>query len=107
MRGASFRSRRLFSMVFTHKKDMVSPDRALAGRAEKMPVPATHYVLGTPLEGPWPEGMELAMFGMGCFWGAERIFWQLPGAYSTFVGYAGGFTPNATYEEVCSGRTGH
>ena len=71
-----------------------------------MPVPKRHYVLGTPLEPPF-EGMELAMFGLGCFWGAERQFWQAPGVHSTQVGYAGGRTPNATYEEVCSGRTGH
>ena len=86
---------------------MIAPDEALPGRADPIPVPATHHVLGTPLQGPWPEGLEVAMFGMGCFWGAERIFWELPGVYSTFVGYAGGYTPNATYEEVCSARTGH
>ena len=72
-----------------------------------MPVPARHEVLGTPLKGPFPDGIETAIFGMGCFWGAERIFWQLPGVYTTAVGYAGGTTPNPTYEEVCSGRTGH
>jgi peptide-methionine (S)-S-oxide reductase len=101
------RLRGVLGMVFTHKTDMVTPERALRGRAEKMPVAAKHYVLGTPLEGPWPVGTELAMFGMGCFWGAEKIFWKLPGVYSTFVGYAGGFTPNASYDEVCTGRTGH
>jgi|ERR1041384_1765982 peptide-methionine (S)-S-oxide reductase len=94
-------------MLFTHKTKMIEPERALPGRNDAMPVAARHHVLGTPLQGPWPDGMELAMFGMGCFWGAERIFWQLPGVYSTFVGYAGGFTPNANYEEVCTGRTGH
>jgi peptide-methionine (S)-S-oxide reductase len=72
-----------------------------------MPVPARHEVLGTPLKGPFPEGVETAVFGLGCFWGAERIFWEAPGVYTTAVGYAGGFTPNPTYEEVCSTRTGH
>jgi peptide-methionine (S)-S-oxide reductase len=72
-----------------------------------MPVPDAHFVNGHPLRGPWPAGMEIAVFGMGCFWGAERKFWQTEGVYSTFVGYAGGFTPNPTYDEVCSGRTGH
>ena len=72
-----------------------------------MPVPDAHYVLGTPLQGPWPEGYQTIVFGLGCFWGAEEIFWQIPGVYSTAVGYAGGYTPNPTYEEVCSGRTGH
>jgi peptide-methionine (S)-S-oxide reductase len=92
-----------------HKRPttMPAPDEALPGRADAMLVPATHDVLGAPLEPPFPEGTERAMFGMGCFWGAERIFWRLPGVYTTFVGYAGGFTPNASYEEVCSGRTGH
>jgi peptide-methionine (S)-S-oxide reductase len=94
-------------VLFSKKTAMIEPDRALAGRTQRMEVPATHHALGTPLEGPWPDGMQIAMFGMGCFWGAERIFWRLPGVYSTFVGYAGGYTPNATYEEVCSGRTGH
>lgn len=84
-----------------------SPD-ALAGRTDQtMPVPETHFVNGHPHVGPWPDGMKTAMFAMGCFWGVERKFWQLDGVYSTFVGYAGGYTPNATYEEVCSGRTGH
>ena len=72
-----------------------------------MDVPATHEVLGTPLKGPFPDGMETLVVGMGCFWGAERVFWQAPGVYTTAVGYAGGFTPNPTYEEVCSGRTAH
>jgi peptide-methionine (S)-S-oxide reductase len=80
---------------------------ALPGRATKMPVPAKHAVLGSPLEPPFPAGMQMATFAMGCFWGAEKKFWQLPGVYSTSVGYAGGSTPNATYREVCSGGTGH
>ena len=82
-------------------------DEALPGRAERVPVPREHAVLGTPLEPPWPAGFEEAVFAMGCFWGAERIFWQAPGVYSTAVGYAGGSTPNPSYREVCSGRTGH
>jgi peptide-methionine (S)-S-oxide reductase len=89
------------------KLDLPTRDEALAGRATEMPVAAKHIVLGTPLKGPWPAGYETAVFGMGCFWGAERIFWQIPGVYSTSVGYAGGFTPNPTYEETCTGRTGH
>src|SRR5436189_4611402 len=93
--------------LFREKTKMIDPDRALAGRNERMPVPDRHYVLDTPLEPPFPEGMQTAIFGMGCFWGAERVFWQAPGVYTTAVGYAGGFTPNPTYEEVCSGRTGH
>lgn len=82
-------------------------DQALPGRAEAMPVQGTHTVLGTPTVGPWPAGMETAMFGLGCFWGAERKFWQQPGVYSTAVGYAAGITPNPTYKEVCTGMTGH
>lgn len=84
-----------------------TPEQALPGRSVKMPVPAQHFVNGHPLAPPFPEAMQLAMFGMGCFWGAERRFWKLPGVYSTAVGYAGGITPNPTYEEVCTGMTGH
>ena len=90
------------------KKDaMPSPEDALPGRDKKMPVPEKHYVNGNKLAAPFPEGMELAMFGLGCFWGAERKFWQAEGVYSTAVGYAAGHTPNPTYREVCSGMTGH
>ncbi|MEU1744588.1 peptide-methionine (S)-S-oxide reductase MsrA [Micromonospora sp. NPDC007208] len=87
--------------------DMVSPDQALPGRPIAMPVADRHEVLGTPLKGPFPEGLQVAVFGMGCFWGAERLFWTLPGVYTTSAGYAGGITKNPTYEETCSGRTGH
>ena len=90
-----------------HKTRPVDPAEALPGRDERMPVPARHDVLGTPLEPPFPEGLERAVVGMGCFWGAERVFWQAPGVYTTAVGYAGGQTPNPTYEEVCSARTNH
>jgi peptide-methionine (S)-S-oxide reductase len=94
--------------LFTRKpQTIVDADTALPGRAEEMPVPAKHYVLGTPLKGPFPEGVETAIFGMGCFWGAERLFWEAAGVYTTAVGYAGGFTPNPTYQEVCSTKTGH
>ena len=93
---------------FTRQKtQLVDHDEALPGRAARMPVPSRHEVLGTPLEPPFPEGLEQAILGMGCFWGAERIFWEAPGVYTTAVGYAGGYTPNPTYEEVCSGLTGH
>ncbi len=89
------------------KAEMPTRETALPGRAQPMPVPGGHHVNKARLAPPFPDGMELALFGMGCFWGAERIFWQTDGVYSTSVGYAGGFTPNPTYEEVCSGRTGH
>ena len=89
------------------KTAMVSPEDALPGRSTPITVPARHAVLGTPLTPPFPEGMESLVVGMGCFWGAERVFWQAEGVYSTAVGYAGGHTPNPTYEETCSGRTGH
>ena len=95
-------------MLFRQKTQMVDPHEALPGRTDMtMPVPERHHALGTPLVGPWPAGHATAVFGMGCFWGAERKFWQTAGVYSTAVGYAGGYTPNATYEEACSGRTGH
>ncbi len=86
---------------------LVSAERALAGRAEPLAVADTHFVLGRPIKPPFPQGLERAVFGMGCFWGAERGFWLADGVYTTAVGYAGGYTPNATYEEVCSGMTGH
>ena len=89
------------------KLEVPSPEQSLPGRAIRMPVPDRHYVSGHPLEGPYPPGLEQAVFGLGCFWGAERKFWEAPGVYSTAVGYAGGATPNATYKEVCSGMTGH
>jgi len=89
------------------KLNLPSPSEALPGRAQTMPVPAKHYVNDNPLKPPFPEGMEKAIFGMGCFWGAERKFWQLQGVHSTAVGYAAGITPNPTYHEVCTGMTGH
>ena len=96
-------------MVWFYQKqiEMPSPEEALQGREMRIPVPEMHFVNGSPLEPPFPEGMEMALFGMGCFWGAERVFWQAPGVYTTAVGYAAGYTPNPTYDEVCSGRTGH
>ncbi|MDZ8077616.1 MAG: peptide-methionine (S)-S-oxide reductase MsrA [Nostoc sp. DcaGUA01] len=92
---------------FGKKQNMPTPEEALSGRAQSMSVPANHYVNKNPLKPPYPDGLEKALFGLGCFWGAERKFWQLQGVYTTAVGYAAGFTPNPTYEEVCSGRTGH
>ncbi len=94
--------------MFRTKTAMVSESEALPGRTDQtMPVPDAHYVNGHPLQGPWPDGFQTAVFGLGCFWGAEKLFWETPGVYSTAAGYAGGDTPNPTYEEVCSGRTGH
>src|SRR5215510_16051782 len=95
------------ALFSSSKTTSITADRALPGRSETMPVPAQHFVNFHPLTGPWPDGMETAVFGLGCFWGAERKFWEAKGVYSTAVGYAGGFTPNPTYEEVCSGATGH
>jgi len=95
-------------MLFSRaKSEMITPDRALPGREEAMPVPSRHHVLGTSLVPPFPEGSQQLVVGMGCFWGAERKFWEAPGVITTAVGYAGGITPNPTYEETCSGRTGH
>ena len=93
--------------LFEKKTKMVTPEDALSGRSESLRVPDRHVVLGTPLQPPFPAGMEQLVVGMGCFWGAERVFWKADGVYATAVGYAGGYTPNPTYEEVCSGRTGH
>ena len=95
-------------MLFRKDAELVAEADALPGRTDQtMPVPEEHFVNGNPLTGPWPSGFETIVFGLGCFWGAERKFWELDGVYSTFVGYAGGYTPNASYEETCSGRTGH
>jgi peptide-methionine (S)-S-oxide reductase len=93
--------------LFTKHTTVVAPEDALPGRDEKMPVPAEHFVLGTPLAPPFPDGFQQLVVGMGCFWGAERKFWEADGVFTTAVGYAGGTTPNPTYQEVCSGRTGH
>jgi peptide-methionine (S)-S-oxide reductase len=94
-------------MMSRKKAAMPRPEDALPGRRAKMPIPAAHFINGHPLAPPFPAGLETAIFGLGCFWGAERVFWRLPGVYSTAVGYAGGYTPNPSYEEVCSGATGH
>lgn len=93
--------------LFSSKAKMPAPDKALSGRDTPMPVAAAHHVNGHPLKPPFPDGMQQITFGLGCFWGAERRFWELPGVYSTAVGYAGGYTANPTYSEVCSGQTGH
>ena len=93
--------------LFRKKAEMPTAESALPGRAEPMTVPDRHFVNGNPLKGPFPAHLQQAVFGMGCFWGAERCFWQLDGVYTTAVGYAGGYTPNPSYEEVCSGMTGH
>jgi peptide-methionine (S)-S-oxide reductase len=93
--------------VFDKKLKMPSKEEALAGRSTRMPVPAAHHVNGAPLEPPFPSGFERAVFGLGCFWGAEKMFWKLPGVYTTAVGYSAGHTPNPTYREVCGGATGH
>lgn len=95
-------------MFFSSSKTkMPAPEAALPGRDEEMEVPASHSVLGSPLRGPFPSGLEQGMFGLGCFWGAEKQFWKIKGVFTTAVGYAAGFTKNPTYREVCSGRTGH
>ncbi|MGZ8217290.1 peptide-methionine (S)-S-oxide reductase MsrA [Methylomagnum sp.] len=94
-------------MIFGKKPVLPEPSRALPGRTTGMPVPEFHYVTGHPMQPPYPEGMEMAMFGMGCFWGAERYFWRIKGVYVTAVGYTGGYTRNPTYDEVCGGLTGH
>ncbi len=95
-------------MSLLHKSNALpNPDQALPGRLDIMPVPERHYVTGHPLRPPFPAGLQQALFGLGCFWGAERLYWRLDGVYTTAVGYAGGFTPNPTYHEVCSGQTGH
>ena len=96
-----------FHLFSGRDPQLVEPGETLPGRSEAMPVPVAHHANGAPLTGPWREGLRTAVFAMGCFWGAERLFWQTPGVYSTAVGYAGGQTPNPTYREVCSGRTNH
>jgi peptide-methionine (S)-S-oxide reductase len=97
----------MFSKLLSRKLSVPTAEEALPGRSQEMAVPAKHFVNGHPLKGPFPAGLEQAIFGLGCFWGAERKFWQAPGVYTTAVGYAGGITPNPTYQETCSGLTGH
>ncbi|MNQ43685.1 Peptide methionine sulfoxide reductase MsrA [compost metagenome] len=97
----------LRSQILAHRLELPSAEQALPGRETPLPVPDAHYVNGHPLQGPFPAGMQQAVFALGCFWGAERRFWQQPGVWTTAVGYAGGHTPNPTYEEACSGLTGH
>jgi len=97
----------MLNFLSRHKTELPTAESALPGREKAMPVPARHHVLDAPLQGPFPADTEQAIFGLGCFWGAERIFWQIPGVYTTAVGYAAGMTPNPTYEEVCSAKTGH
>jgi peptide-methionine (S)-S-oxide reductase len=94
-------------LLFRKRPEMPTPSEALPGRPHPLPTAERHFVNGNPLKGPYPQGFETAVFGLGCFWGAERKFWQVPGVWATAVGYAGGITPNPTYEEACSGRTGH
>ena len=97
----------MLSALMSDKSKMPTAETALPGRDEEIPVSDRHVVTGNPIKGPFPDGLETAVFGMGCFWGAERLFWKIPGVYSTAVGYAGGFTKNPTYREVCGGMTGH
>ena len=97
----------MLSKLLSRKQALPTADQALPGRSQKMLVPAKHFVNGNPLQPPFPDGLEQAIFGLGCFWGAERKFWQAPGVFTTAVGYAGGVTPNPTYKETCTGRTGH